>query len=163
RRAARSWAGAWLVMGDGLEMGSGGQNVVQRAGGAADELAQLALVETERRHEQERVAERAQQQAVRAGTQANLETGARGDGEVFERDGGGERVAGERVAVKKRALALVGAEKRGENLLARERRGQRQVAAGQPLGEAEKIGRHALVGADEHRAEPAERDEHLVE
>ena len=46
--------------------------------------------------------------------------------------------------------------------LGRQRRGQRQVAAGQPLGEAEQVGGHLLLLAGEHRAGAAEAGRHLV-
>ena len=46
--------------------------------------------------------------------------------------------------------------------LGRERRGERQVAAGQPLGEAHEVGRDALLLAGEHRARAAEAGRDLV-
>ena len=65
--------------------------------------------------------------------------------------------------MEKRPPALVGTEKRREDLLPRQGRGQRQVAAGQALRQAEKIRRHPLLRADQHRAQPAEGDKHLVQ
>ena len=49
------------------------------------------------------------------------------------------------------------------DLLGRERGRERQVAACEPLGEAEQVGRDALVLAREHPARAAEAGGHLVE
>ena len=55
-----------------------------------------------------------------------------------------------------------GAEEALVDALGRERRGERQVAAGQALGEAHEVGRHALLLAGEHRARAAEAGRDLV-
>ena len=59
--------------------------------------------------------------------------------EVGERRGAGERVAGVGVAVEEGALLLGGAEEALVDPLGGQRRRQRQVAAGQALGEAEQV------------------------
>ena len=168
--------------------------------------------QTERRHEEQRIAQRAEEKSMLAGAQANREAGpparigngvvsggraaavpdfpdgrvagerllqqlaeagdargqfAAGDqraqfADILQRHCRGQRIAGERVPVEERPAAGVRTEEGGVDLLARERGRERQVARGQPLREAEKIRRHSLLRANEHRAEPAEGDEDLV-
>ena len=80
-----------------------------------------------------------------------------------ERRRAGERVAGERVAVEEAcACSSCGAEESLVDPLGRQRRGKRQVAAGQPLAEAEEVGRDALLLAGEHRPRAAEPGRDLV-
>ena len=74
------------------------------------------------------------------------------DVERRERGRAGERVARVRVAVEERPELLERAEEALVDALGRERRGERQVAAGQALGEAEEVGRDVLLLAGEHRA-----------
>ena len=54
------------------------------------------------------------------------------------------------------------AEERVVHGLGRERRGERQVAAGDALGDAHQVGRDVLLLAGEHRARAAEADRDLV-
>src|SRR5204863_3703959 len=77
---------------------------------------------------------------------------------VQAREGGraGERAAGEGVAVEEGPRVLRRTEEALVDPLGRERRGQREVAAGEPLPEAEEVRRHALLLAGEHRAGAAE-------
>ena len=74
-----------------------------------------------------------------------------------------ERVAGVGVSVEEVAILVVAAEKRVVNLIGGERRGNRQIAAGQSLRDAQQIGRHPFALAREHRAGAAEAGRHLVE
>ena len=63
----------------------------------------------------------------------------------------------------KKGLALgVAAQKGLPDLVGRQRGGQRQVAAGQALGQAQQVGRHSFLFAGEHRAGAAEADRHFV-
>ena len=62
----------------------------------------------------------------------------------------------------RRSLLLGGAEEGLVDALGGERRRERQVAAGQALGEAEQVGRDALLLAGEHRAGAAEAGRDLV-
>ncbi len=80
-----------------------------------------------------------------------------------ERRRAAERVAGVGVAVKEVAVLVVAPEKRVVDLVGGERGGDRQVPAGQPLGEAQKIRRHPFALAREQRARAAEAGGHLVE
>ena len=82
--------------------------------------------------------------------------------EAGERGRAGERVAGVGVAVEEGALLLGGAEEALVDALRGQRRRQRHVAAGQPLGEAEQVGRDPLLLAGEHRPGAAEAGRHLV-
>ena len=82
--------------------------------------------------------------------------------EVGQRRGAGERVAGVGVAVEEGALLLGRAEEALVDPLGRQGRGQRHVAAGQPLGEAEEVRRDPLLLAGEHRPGAAEAGRHLV-
>ncbi len=79
-----------------------------------------------------------------------------------ERGGAGERVAGVRVAVEEALELVEGAEEALVHALARQRRGEREVAAGDALGERHEVGRDALLLAGEHRARPSEARGHLV-
>ena len=67
-----------------------------------------------------------------------------------QRGGAGERVARVGVAVEEGAELLVRAEEALVDPLGGERGGQRQVAAGDALGQAQQVGRDALVLAGEH-------------
>ncbi len=82
--------------------------------------------------------------------------------EVGEGRRAAERVAGVGVAVVEGSLLLGRRRGRHRRLVGRQRRRQRQIAAGQPLGEAEKIGRDVFLLAGEHRPGAAEADRHLV-
>ncbi len=62
--------------------------------------------------------------------------------ERAQRDGAADRIGGHRVAVRQEAAPVGGAERR-EELLARERRRERDHAVGEPLREAEQVGRDA--------------------
>ena len=73
--------------------------------------------------------------------------------EDVERGQGGrrpQRIAAVSVAVEERLALGISAQKRPPNLVGRQRGGHRQVAAGEPLGQAEQIGRDVLVLAGEH-------------
>src|SRR5882724_11869822 len=65
--------------------------------------------------------------------------------------------------MEKGARAFIGSEERLENLVADHRGGQRQISAGETLGQTEKIGRYVFVGGDDHFPEPAKGDEDLIE
>ena len=82
--------------------------------------------------------------------------------EAGERRRAGERVAGIGVAVEEGAVLLGRAEEALVDPLRRQGRGQRQVAAGQSLREAEQVRRDALLLAGEHRPGAAEAGRHLV-
>ena len=82
--------------------------------------------------------------------------------EAGERRRAGERVAGEGVAVEEGAAVLGGAEEALVDALGGERRGERQVAAGEALAEAEEVGRDPLLLAGEHRPGAAEAGRDLV-
>ena len=74
-----------------------------------------------------------------------------------------ERVAGEGVTVKEGpAVAGPGAEELIVDPLGGQGRGERRVAAGQSLGQAQEIGRDVLLGAGEQRTGAAEAGRHLV-
>jgi hypothetical protein len=66
------------------------------------------------------------------------------------------------VAVEEGALLVRGAEEALVDPLGRQRRRQRQVAAGEALGEAHQVGRHVLLLTGEHRPGAAEAGRHLV-
>src|SRR3989338_6276227 len=67
------------------------------------------------------------------------------------------------MSVKKTLKLPVFAEKGGEDLFARQRRRQWEIAAGDPLGEAENIRAHAFMLAGEHLSRAAEAGRHFVE
>ena len=73
------------------------------------------------------------------------------DVEAGDRRRAGERVAREGMAVEEAAAVLVLAGEAGVHALGRQRGGERQVAAGQPLAEAEEVRGDALLLAGEHR------------
>ena len=79
-----------------------------------------------------------------------------------QRGRAGERVARVGVAVEEGAELLVLAEEALVDALGGERRRQRQVAAGDALGQAHEVGRDVLVLAREHPARAAEAGGHLV-
>src|SRR5204862_4367263 len=85
------------------------------------------------------------------------------DVERGKRRRAGQRVARVGVAVEEGLELLELAEKALVDLLRRQGGGQRQVAAGDALGQAEQVGRDVLLLAGEHRAGAAEAGGHLVE
>ena len=79
-----------------------------------------------------------------------------------EAGGAGQRIPRVRVAVKECELLLIFAEEGRVDLLGRQGRGERQIAAGDALGEAQEIGRDRLLLAREHRPGAAEAGRDLV-
>src|SRR5690606_31131638 len=71
----------------------------------------------------------------------------RKDAQIPERGGTTEWIGAVAVAVEKRFPFLVAPEKSRVDRLRRQRRGERHVAAGESLGEAEKVGDHLFVFA----------------
>src|SRR5205814_1977316 len=80
----------------------------------------------------------------------------REDVEVGERGGARQRVAGVRVAVEERAELGERAEEALVDRLGGQRGGEREVAAGQALGQAQQVGLDALLLTGEHRPRAAE-------
>ena len=79
--------------------------------------------------------------------------------DIFQGHGCGERIAREGVAVEKGPPARIGAEKGRVDLLPRQGGGEREIAGGESLGQAEEVRRDSFGGADQHRAQASEGDE----